>query len=152
MSSSSNTPRHFLDLTELPTSELRNMLAAAVAMKAKRKATAVADKPLAGKTLAMIFDKPSTRTRVSFDVGMRQLGGESIMLTGTEMQLGRGETVPTRWFGPWRRGNARRRQKALSKNLIRGCRHRCGRGPGVGNTTCREKSGADRGQLTLGPD
>ena len=50
-------------------------------------------KPLAGKTLAMIFDKPSTRTRVSFDVAMRQLGGESIMLTGQEMQLGRGETI-----------------------------------------------------------
>ena len=41
----------------------------------------------------MIFDKPSTRTRVSFDVGMRQLGGEAIMLTGAEMQLGRGETI-----------------------------------------------------------
>ena len=51
------------------------------------------DKPLEGKTLAMIFEKPSTRTRVSFDVGMRQLGGESIMLTGAEMQLGRGETI-----------------------------------------------------------
>ena len=50
-------------------------------------------KPLEGKTLAMIFERPSTRTRVSFDVGMRQLGGESIMLTGAEMQLGRGETI-----------------------------------------------------------
>src|SRR6201981_1976564 len=49
--------------------------------------------PSEGKTLAMIFDKPSTRTRVSFDVGMRQLGGEAIMLTGAEMQLGRGETI-----------------------------------------------------------
>ena len=49
--------------------------------------------PLAGKTIAMIFDKPSTRTRVSFDVGIRQLGGESITLTGQEMQLGRGETI-----------------------------------------------------------
>src|SRR5471032_765981 len=49
--------------------------------------------PLAGKTVAMIFDKPSTRTRVSFDVGIRQLGGESITLTGQEMQLGRGETI-----------------------------------------------------------
>ena len=50
-------------------------------------------RPLAGKTIAMIFDKPSTRTRVSFDVGIRQLGGESITLTGQEMQLGRGETI-----------------------------------------------------------
>ena len=51
------------------------------------------DKPLDGKMLAMIFDKPSTRTRVSFDVGMRQLGGETIILSGSEMQLGRGETI-----------------------------------------------------------
>ena len=85
--------RHFLDLSELPTKELRNMLAAGVAMKAKLKAHETAAKPLEGKTLAMIFEKPSTRTRVSFDVGMRQLGGESIMLTGAEMQLGRGETI-----------------------------------------------------------
>ena len=49
--------------------------------------------PLAGKTLAMVFDKPSTRTRVSFDVAMRQLGGEAILLTAQEMQLGRGETL-----------------------------------------------------------
>ena len=59
------------------------------ASRARRRA----DKPLAGKMLAMIFDKPSTRTRVSFDVGMRELGGETIMLTGAEMQLGRGETI-----------------------------------------------------------
>jgi ornithine carbamoyltransferase len=60
-------------------------------MKGRRSRGASA--PLAGKTLAMIFDRPSTRTRVSFDVGMRQLGGESITLTGQEMQLGRGETI-----------------------------------------------------------
>jgi ornithine carbamoyltransferase len=86
-------PRHFLDLSELPTTELRTMLDAGVAMKAKFKAQAKRERPLEGKTLAMIFEKPSTRTRVSFDVGMRQLGGESIMLTGAEMQLGRGETI-----------------------------------------------------------
>src|SRR5450631_2496092 len=93
----SKAQRHFLDLSELPTKELRNMLALSVAMKAKLKAqknqTPKPAKPLEGKTLAMIFEKPSTRTRVSFDVGMRQLGGESIMLTGAEMQLGRGETI-----------------------------------------------------------
>ena len=88
-----SAPRHFLDLNELPTPELRHMLAAGVAMKAKLKAHEASARPLAGKTLAMIFEKPSTRTRVSFDVGMRQLGGESIMLTGAEMQLGRGETI-----------------------------------------------------------
>jgi ornithine carbamoyltransferase len=89
--------RHFLDLNEIPTKQLREILSASVAMKAKLKAQkklgAKPVKPLAGKTLAMIFEKPSTRTRVSFDVGMRQLGGESIMLTGAEMQLGRGETI-----------------------------------------------------------
>ncbi|MBV9979753.1 ornithine carbamoyltransferase [Bradyrhizobium sp.] len=89
----STSPRHFLDINALPLPELRAMLAAGAAMKAKLKAHEADNKPLAGKTLAMIFDKPSTRTRVSFDVGMRQLGGESIMLTGAEMQLGRGETI-----------------------------------------------------------
>ena len=84
--------RHFLDISELPPKELRNMLAASVAMKAKQKAHEI-NRPLEGKTLAMIFERPSTRTRVSFDVGMRQLGGEAIMLTGAEMQLGRGETI-----------------------------------------------------------
>ena len=70
------------------------MIDASRAMKARRKrGRARRARPLAGKTLAMIFDKPSTRTRVSFDVAMRQLGGEAIMLTGQEMQLGRGETI-----------------------------------------------------------
>ena len=87
-------PRHFLDLLELSSGELRGILDAAAAMKAARvKGAEAASRPLAGKTLAMIFDRPSTRTRVSFDVGMRELGGESIMLTGAEMQLGRGETI-----------------------------------------------------------
>jgi ornithine carbamoyltransferase len=90
----STSLRHFLDLSALPVQELRNMLDAGVAMKAKlKKGNAKPDKPLENKTLAMIFEKPSTRTRVSFDVGMRQLGGEAIMLTGAEMQLGRGETI-----------------------------------------------------------
>lgn len=89
----SKAPRHFLDLLDMGTGELRAILDASVAMKQRRKQGLIADKPLEGKTLAMIFDKPSTRTRVSFDVGMRQLGGEAIMLTGAEMQLGRGETI-----------------------------------------------------------
>ena len=89
----SKAPRHFLDIGELPPSELRTIMDASRAMKAKLKAHEQGNKPLAGKTMAMIFDKPSTRTRVSFDVGIRQLGGESITLTGHEMQLGRGETI-----------------------------------------------------------
>ncbi|MCA6116187.1 ornithine carbamoyltransferase [Bradyrhizobium sp. WSM 1738] len=89
----SKSVRHFLDINQLPLAELRNMLALGADMKAKLKAHEKGKKPLEGKTLAMIFERPSTRTRVSFDVGMRQLGGESIMLTGAEMQLGRGETI-----------------------------------------------------------
>ena len=84
--------RHFLDLIDIPVADLRKIIASSRAMKKMRRGAA-GDGPLAGATLAMIFDKPSTRTRVSFDVAMRQLGGESIMLTGQDMQLGRGETI-----------------------------------------------------------
>ncbi|NGO54008.1 ornithine carbamoyltransferase [Allomesorhizobium camelthorni] len=84
--------RHFTDLSAVPAAELRGMLGDAARRKARLKA-GKRSRPLEGKVLAMIFDKPSTRTRVSFDVGMRQLGGETIMLTGAEMQLGRSETI-----------------------------------------------------------
>jgi ornithine carbamoyltransferase len=86
--------RHFLDLLDHSPDTLRAILKAAAQMKAARKQDRdAAPRPLKGRTLAMIFDRPSTRTRVSFDVGMRELGGETIMLTGAEMQLGRGETI-----------------------------------------------------------
>lgn len=85
--------RHFLDLSEVSAQELRRVLTGAAVMKTRPRRDATAARPLAGKILAMIFDRPSTRTRVSFDVAMRELGGETIMLTGTEMQLGRGETI-----------------------------------------------------------
>lgn len=81
--------RHFLDIHQHPIDELRDMLGRAAAMKRGMGA----EKPLLGKTLALIFEKPSTRTRVSFEVGMRQLGGEVICLTGKEIQLGHGETI-----------------------------------------------------------
>jgi len=90
-----STVRHFLDLCDISTKDLRGMIDASRAMKdrSKRDGQGGSKAPLRGKTLAMIFDRPSTRTRVSFDVAMRQLGGESITLTGHEMQLGRGETI-----------------------------------------------------------
>ena len=81
-------PRHFLDIDQLDTAELRGMLDTGFAYKNGRR-----DRPLAGKTLAMIFEKPSTRTRVSFEVAMRQLGGDTIYLNTADSQLGRGETV-----------------------------------------------------------
>jgi len=87
-----NSLRHFLDLIAIPKATLVGLIASSHAWKDAR-GRGPAPKPLAGKTMAMIFDKPSTRTRVSFDVAMRQLGGESITLTAQEMQLGRGETL-----------------------------------------------------------
>ncbi|MET0259210.1 MAG: ornithine carbamoyltransferase, partial [Methylobacterium sp.] len=86
--------RHFLDLKDFSGADLRRIIDASAAIKgARRKGRPADEKPLAGRQLAMIFDRPSTRTRVSFDVAMRELGGETLMLTGKEMQLGRGETV-----------------------------------------------------------
>ena len=85
-----NAVRHFLDLIDVPAGQLRTMIDVARAMKAKRVRD---ERPLTGKTLAMIFERPSTRTRVSFEVAMRQLGGDTVMLTAEEMQLGRGETL-----------------------------------------------------------
>ena len=89
--------RHFLDLHEVAPGELRGILDGARARKAARNGKGQAepddDTPLKGKLLAMIFEKPSTRTRVSFDVAMRQLGGQTLLLNGQETQLGRGETI-----------------------------------------------------------
>ena len=84
--------KHFLDLSAVSAEDLRLIMEDAKTRKTNLKA-GNADKPLSGKMLAMIFEKPSTRTRVSFDVGMRQLGGETLFLSGTEMQLGRAETI-----------------------------------------------------------
>jgi ornithine carbamoyltransferase len=86
--------KHFLDISEIPSKELRRMIELARTFKKSRRSLALPQKkPLEGRTLATIFDKPSTRTRVSFDVAMRELGGNVINLTGDEMQLGRGESV-----------------------------------------------------------
>jgi len=85
------TPRHFLDLIDIAPSHLRAIIEDSRAMKQRGRGPT--DQAVAGKVLAMIFDKPSTRTRVSFDVAMRQLGGQTTVLTGQEMQLGRGETI-----------------------------------------------------------
>jgi ornithine carbamoyltransferase len=81
-------PRHFLDIDRYDTADLRSILDLGSAYKNGRH-----DRPLEGKTLAMIFEKPSTRTRVSFEVAMRQLGGDAIILGTADSQLGRGETI-----------------------------------------------------------
>ncbi|UJQ93048.1 ornithine carbamoyltransferase [Mariluticola halotolerans] len=85
-------PRHFLDLDNFSPEELKKILKLAHELKARLKN---GERPqlLKDKVLAMIFERESTRTRVSFDVGMRQLGGETLMLTGAEMQLSREETL-----------------------------------------------------------
>ena len=84
--------RHFIDIADIDGRTLRAILDESRRLKAERRSPS-APRPLAGRTLAMIFDRPSTRTRVSFDVAMRDLGGETIVLTGQEMQRGRGETL-----------------------------------------------------------
>ena len=89
--------RHFLNLSDAGGDALATMIGDAIDRKAARKSLpkgqADADAPLAGHTLAMIFEKNSTRTRVSFDMAIRQLGGTSLILDGSTSQLGRGETV-----------------------------------------------------------
>jgi ornithine carbamoyltransferase len=85
-------PRHFLDLDRLDARILRGLLEQGRAFKARKGAPGDA-KPLTGKVMAMLFDKPSTRTRVSFEVGMKQLGGEVVMLSAQDSQMKRGETV-----------------------------------------------------------
>lgn len=92
-----SAPRHFLDLWRLDGAEIRAILEDAKARKAARagwpKGRPDADRPAEGRTLAMIFQKNSTRTRFSFDAAMRQLGGDVIISTANDMQLGRGETI-----------------------------------------------------------
>ncbi len=88
-----SAPRHFLDLSELPAETLRTIIDDSRRRKSDGRDAERRDRPLDGRVLAMIFDKPSTRTRVSFDVAMRQLGGETIVLSGAEMQLRRGESL-----------------------------------------------------------
>ncbi|WP_421701829.1 ornithine carbamoyltransferase [Aliiroseovarius sp.] len=88
---------HFLDIHKTDPAELKGIIAQARAMKDARmgrpKGTPDDDQPLAGQMVALIFEKPSTRTRVSFDMGVRQMGGQTMVLSGAEMQLGHGESI-----------------------------------------------------------
>ncbi|NVO57256.1 ornithine carbamoyltransferase [Rhodobacteraceae bacterium B1Z28] len=88
---------HFLDIHKTDAADLRGMIDNADAMKQARlgrpKAAPDDEQPLAGRMVALIFEKPSTRTRVSFDVGVRQMGGQTMVLSGKDMQLGHGETI-----------------------------------------------------------
>jgi ornithine carbamoyltransferase len=90
-------PRHFLDLSDAGGDAIAAMIADAIDRKAARagqpKGASDADRPLAGRVLAMVFEKSSTRTRVSFDIAIRQLGGSALILDAGTTQLGRGETV-----------------------------------------------------------
>jgi len=90
-------PKHFLSLADIQASELRVILDEAHRIKTARKDLPKGhldpDAPFKGETLALIFEKSSTRTRFSFDMAMRQLGGSSITATSNDMQIGRGETI-----------------------------------------------------------
>ncbi len=89
--------RHFLDLDQVPAEELRHILDRSAEIKAARdgkpKLFPDENRALDSKVVALIFEKPSTRTRISFDVGIRQMGGETMVLSGSELQLGHGESV-----------------------------------------------------------
>ncbi|MDP1668612.1 ornithine carbamoyltransferase [Phaeovulum sp.] len=89
--------QHFLDIHTTDPAALRAMIDGARAMKDARggrpRGATDDEQPLAGRMVALIFEKPSTRTRVSFDVGVRQMGGQTMVLSGREMQLGHGETI-----------------------------------------------------------
>lgn len=87
--------RHFLDLDEIDAGTLRRIIDAAHTMKAagKRVPDKLRPRGIADDVLVLIFEKPSTRTRVSFDIAMRQLGGQTIMLNQNDLQLGRGESI-----------------------------------------------------------
>ena len=89
--------KHFLDIHQTAPDALAHIISEARRIKDARaglpKGTKDAEQPLAGHMVALIFEKPSTRTRVSFDVGVRQMGGETMVLSGREMQLGHGETI-----------------------------------------------------------
>ncbi|HEV2677573.1 MAG TPA: ornithine carbamoyltransferase [Aliidongia sp.] len=87
------SPRHFLDLDLLKSDELRRILDMGHAYKHPAAGAAAKNQPLAGRTLAMVFEKPSTRTRVSFELAMRQLGGDVVVLSAADSQMGRGEPV-----------------------------------------------------------
>ena len=86
------TIRHFIDIDDFDTASLRALIASARELKAAGKDSSSCKVP-ASTVLALMFDKPSTRTRVSFDVAMRQLGGETLVLNSSETQLGRGESI-----------------------------------------------------------
>jgi len=85
--------RHFIDLRDFSADTLQMMLDHAQAMKQAQRAGTGHEQPIAGKTVAMIFEKPSTRTRVSFEVGIVQLGGTPLVLSAQDLQLGRGESI-----------------------------------------------------------
>jgi ornithine carbamoyltransferase len=89
--------QHFLDIHKTDPAHLRHMIDTAAAMKDRRAGRSRGaqddDLPLKDRMVALIFEKPSTRTRVSFDVGVRQMGGQTMVLSGTDMQLGHGETI-----------------------------------------------------------
>ena len=89
--------QNFLDIDQVDPQNLRGILDEAARIKTARaglpKGMLDAERPLEGKMVALIFEKPSTRTRVSFDLGVRQMGGQTMVLSGSEMQLGHGETI-----------------------------------------------------------
>ena len=105
--------KDFLSITDIDEHELKNIVADAIRLK-RLKSAGTAHELLRGKSLAMIFEKASTRTRVSFEVGMTDLGGHALFLNPQDMQLGRGEEV---------RDTARARARYVDAVMIRAYKH-----------------------------
>ncbi len=94
MAAGNGATRHFLDLSDISGEELRRILDSSRAIKRRRRtAASAADQVLAGKKVAMVFEQPSLRTRISFEVGIRELGGDPLMITGKEIELGEREAI-----------------------------------------------------------
>jgi len=92
MNTQQSAPRHFLSLLDLSSHELRTLIQRAIELKAMQR-EGIVHEPLKNRTLAMVFEKSSTRTRVSFETGMTQLGGHALFLSPRDTQLGRGEPI-----------------------------------------------------------
>src|SRR5260370_1013128 len=101
--------KHLLSIEQLSRGEIERILRQTAELKTNR--GKISAQPLAGQTWALIFSKPSTRTRVSFDVGIRELGGETIYLNAADAQLGRGELIKATARPPRSRKSSHRRAR-----------------------------------------
>src|SRR2546422_4958097 len=132
-------PVHLLAVHDLTRDEILSIFREAAALKAMRR-RALATQRLSGKTLGLFFEKPSTRTRVSFETGMNQLGGQSLFLSVADIQMRRGETVAD---------TARVLSRYLDGLVIRAYEHHAVEEGEIGRASCRERVEISVGAVSL---